>query len=157
LKAHGVPARSVLFEITEQVAVGSFSEAVPQIRELKAIGCEFAVDDFGTGYNSLSYLKRLPVQYIKIDGSFIQRLAVNRVDQAIVRSIADIARIMGKKTVAEFVGDEQTLQLIRDMGIDFAQGYYVGKPVEWREVEPVKAAEPKDAKVVPLPRTRRAR
>jgi diguanylate cyclase (GGDEF)-like protein len=129
LEKHKVPAKAVMFEITEQVAIGSFSEAVPQIRELRAMGCEFAVDDFGTGYNSLSYLKRLPVQYIKIDGSFISRLAVNRVDQTIVRSIADIARIMGKRTIAEFVGDERTLELIREMGIDYAQGYFIGKPL----------------------------
>jgi len=128
LKEHDVPAENVIFEITEQVAIGSFSEALPQILELKSIGCEFAVDDFGTGYSSLSYLKRLPVQYIKIDGTFIRRLSVSRVDQTIVRAIADIARIMGKETVAEFVGDESTLQLIRDIGIDYAQGFYVGEP-----------------------------
>ncbi len=128
LKVHKVPAQAVTFEITEQVAVGSFSEAVPQIRELKDAGCSFAVDDFGTGYSSLSYLKRLPVQYIKIDGSFIQRLSVNRVDQTIVRAIADIARIMGKQTIAEFVGDQETLTLIREIGIDYAQGYFLGEP-----------------------------
>ncbi len=128
LEQSGVPAGAVIFEITEQVAVGSFSEAVPQIRRLRDAGCTFAVDDFGTGYSSLSYLKRLPVQYIKIDGSFIKRLAVSRVDQSIVRAIADIARIMGKQTIAEFVGDEATKQVIREMGIDYAQGYLIGEP-----------------------------
>lgn len=128
LQAHGVPASAVIFEITEQVAVGSFSAAVPQLRELRAAGCEFAVDDFGTGYSSLSYLKRLPVQYIKIDGSFVQRLSVSKVDQAIVRAIADIARIMGKQTIAEFVGDSATLAIIREIGIDYAQGYHIGEP-----------------------------
>ena len=86
------------------------------------------MDDFGTGYSSLSYLKRLPVQYIKIDGSFIQRLSVSRVDQTIVRAIADIARIMGKQTIAEFVGDQETRALIEEMGIDYAQGYLIGPP-----------------------------
>lgn len=124
----GVPATAVIFEITEQVAVGSFSEAVPQIRALMEAGCSFAVDDFGTGYSSLSYLKRLPVRYIKIDGSFIQRLSVSRVDQTIVRAIADIARIMGKETIAEFVGDEKTRALIKSIGIDYAQGYLIGAP-----------------------------
>ncbi len=128
LEACGVPANAVIFEITEQVAVGSFSEAVPQIRALMEAGCTFAVDDFGTGYSSLSYLKRLPVQYIKIDGSFVQRLSVSRVDQTIVRAIADIARIMGKQTIAEFVGDEETKALIEEMGIDYAQGYLIGSP-----------------------------
>ncbi|MEM8765926.1 MAG: EAL domain-containing protein [Pseudomonadota bacterium] len=130
LAVHKVPASAVIFEITEQIAIGSFSEAVPQLKALRSAGCEFAVDDFGTGYSSLSYLKRLPVQYIKIDGSFVQRLAVNRVDQTIVRAIADIARIMGKKTIAEFVGDAATLELIREIGIDYAQGYHVGAPAE---------------------------
>lgn len=150
----GVPADAVIFEITEQVAVGSFSEAAPQIRALMEAGCTFAVDDFGTGYSSLSYLKRLPVQYIKIDGSFIQRLSVSRVDQAIVRAIADIARIMGKQTIAEFVGDDETKTLIREMGIDYAQGFLIGAP------EPEIGAAGKDgrderARVVSLDRRRR--
>ena len=72
----------------------------------------------------------MPVQYIKIDGAFIQRLAVNRVDQAIVRAIAEIARIMKKRTIAEFVGDEETLTLIREMGIDYAQGFHISEPLE---------------------------
>jgi len=134
LDKHRVPATSVIFEITEQVAIGSFSDAVPQIKALVDRGCEFAVDDFGTGYSSLSYLKRLPVQYIKIDGVFIRKLAESEVDQTIVRAVVDIARIMGKKTVAEFVGDEQTFDLIRKIGIDYAQGYFIGKPT--REIEP---------------------
>jgi len=144
LEACGVPAKAVIFEITEQVAVGSFSEAVPQIRRLMSAGCTFAVDDFGTGYSSLSYLKRLPVQYIKIDGSFIQRLAVSRVDQSIVRAIADIARIMGKETIAEFVDDEQTKALLRDIGIDYAQGYLIGKP------KPIIGKAGDTARVVPI-------
>lgn len=150
LEQHGVPASALMFEITEQVAVGSFSEAVPQIRRLMEAGCTFAVDDFGTGYSSLSYLKRLPVQYIKIDGSFIQRLAVSRVDQSIVRAIADIARIMGKQTIAEFVGDEATRQIIREFGIDYAQGYLIGKPGP----DPVPQGE--SARVVPITDARRA-
>lgn len=150
LRIHGVPADAVIFEITEQVAVGSFSSAVPQIRELRSAGCEFAVDDFGTGYSSLSYLKRLPVQYIKIDGSFIQRLSISRVDQTIVRAIADIARIMGKKTIAEFVGDADTLTLIREIGIDYAQGYHVGEPRR------VPAGGAGQDRVVPIERARRA-
>ena len=151
LKAHNVPAAAVIFEITEQVAVGSFSEAVPQIQQLRSLGCDFAVDDFGTGYSSLSYLKRLPVQYIKIDGSFIRRLAVNRVDQTIVRAIADIARIMGRQTIAEFVGDEETLTLIREIGIDYAQGYHLGEPSPL-----LPGDEPEKATVIRLERNRRA-
>ena len=154
LQECGVPANAVIFEITEQVAVGSFSEAVPQIRALMDAGCTFAVDDFGTGYSSLSYLKRLPVQYIKIDGSFIQRLSVSLVDQTIVRAIADIARIMGKETIAEFVGDEATRSLIQEIGIDYAQGYLIGAPQA--EIEDQTASESADggATVVPLAQVR---
>ncbi|MCP5180338.1 MAG: EAL domain-containing protein [Pseudomonadales bacterium] len=149
LDEHQVPAANIIFEITEQVAIGSFSDAVPQIRALVERGCEFAVDDFGTGYSSLSYLKRLPVQYIKIDGVFIRRLVDSEVDQAIVRAVVDIARIMGRKTVAEFVGDEATFNLIRDLGIDYAQGFHVGKPA--RNIP----AHPQD-NIIPLPAPRSA-
>jgi diguanylate cyclase (GGDEF)-like protein len=128
LELHDLPAQAIILEITEQVAVGSFSQAVPQIEQLMKQGCEFAVDDFGTGYSSLSYLKKLPVQYIKIDGVFIQKLVSSRADQTIVRAISDIARIMGKETIAEFVSDAATLTLIQEIGIDYAQGYHVGKP-----------------------------
>jgi diguanylate cyclase (GGDEF)-like protein len=152
LGRHGLPAAALILEITEQVAIGSFSDAVPQIRDLIDMGCEFAVDDFGTGYSSLSYLKRLPVQYIKIDGVFIRRLTESRVDQTIVRAIADIARIMGKLTVAEFVGDEQTLELIREIGIDYAQGYYIGKPASTLNLAGQSAQQ-----VVPLNQARKKR
>lgn len=128
LNRFNLPGSCVIFEITEQVAIGSLTDTVSQIKELVELGCEFAVDDFGTGYSSLSYLKALPVQYIKIDGTFIARLAESRIDQTIVQAIADIARIMGKKTVAEFVGDQRTLQIISSIGIDYAQGFHVGKP-----------------------------
>ena len=153
LKEHAVPAEAIIFEITEQVAIGSFSEALPQIVELKKLGCEFAVDDFGTGYSSLSYLKRLPVQYIKIDGTFIRRLGRNRIDQTIVRAIADIARIMGKHTIAEFVGDEETMSIIREIGIDYAQGYYVGEPAPSLDGP----AGPTSSRVVSLSEVRAAR
>lgn len=128
LERNNIPADAIIFEITEQVAISSFSDAIPQIKALVERGCEFAVDDFGTGYSSLSYLKRLPVRYIKIDGVFIRKLAESEVDQTIVKAIVDIARIMGKETIAEFVGDEVTWDLIRRIGIDYAQGFYLGKP-----------------------------
>lgn len=128
LDRHHVPADRIIFEITEQVAISSFSDAVPQIRALVERGCEFAVDDFGTGYSSLSYLKRLPVKYIKIDGVFIRKLVESEVDQTIVKAIVDIARIMGKETIAEFVGDAATAELIQRIGIDYAQGFHIGKP-----------------------------
>ena len=128
LESHKLPHSSIILEITEQVAIGSVSQAIPQINQLVALGCEFAVDDFGTGYSSLSYLKKLPVQYIKIDGVFIQRLTEDQADQTIVKAICDIARFLGKRTVAEYVEDAKTLSLVRELGIDYAQGFFLGKP-----------------------------
>jgi EAL domain-containing protein (putative c-di-GMP-specific phosphodiesterase class I) len=92
------------------------------------MGCKFALDDFGVGFSSFSHLKHLPVDYLKIDGSFIRDLAFNAVDQHLVQAIVGVARGLGKRTIAEFVGDDETLQLLRGYGVDFAQGYFIGHP-----------------------------
>jgi len=92
------------------------------------MGCKFALDDFGVGFSSFSHLKHLPVDYLKIDGSFIRDLARNTVDQHLVQAIVGVARGLGKRTIAEFVGDDETLQLLRAYGVDFAQGYFIGQP-----------------------------
>ena len=137
---HRLDPAAVVFEITEQVAVGSVADATRQIRELTALGCEFAIDDFGAGYSSLNYLKQLPVQYIKIDGAFVGRLMDSAVDQVIVRSVAQIAHTLGKKTVAEFVSSESALALLGRLGVDYVQGFHVGRPAPTLVVEPVRAA-----------------
>ncbi len=128
IERHGLEPAAVVFEVTEQVAVGNVTEAARQIRALMTLGCEFAIDDFGAGYSSLNYLKQLPMHYIKIDGAFIGRLIDSPVDQVIVRSIAEIAHSLGKRTVAEFVGSEATVALLRKLGIDYAQGFHIGRP-----------------------------
>ncbi|MFB3103729.1 MAG: EAL domain-containing protein, partial [Pseudomonadales bacterium] len=128
LERNNLPASSIILEITEQVAIGSVSQAIPQITQLVEQGCQFAVDDFGTGYSSLSYLKKLPVQYIKIDGAFIHRLTEDKADQTIVKAVSDNARLLGKSTIAEYIEDEKTLNLVRKLGIDYAQGFFIGKP-----------------------------
>jgi diguanylate cyclase (GGDEF)-like protein len=119
---------AVVLEITEQVAVRHLGQAGGLIRDLMAIGCRFALDDFGTGFSSFNYLKHLPVDYIKIDGSFVSNMANDRIDQAMVKSIIQVAKTVGKQTIAEFVQNEETLQMLRDLGVDYAQGYYLGKP-----------------------------
>ena len=119
---------SIVLEITEQVAVRNLGGARRQIETLSEFGCKFAIDDFGAGYSSYSYLKRLPVDYIKIDGSFIRDLATDEVDKTIVKSISQIAKATNKLTVAEHVGDAATYDLLLDLGVDYAQGFYVGKP-----------------------------
>ena len=99
-----------------------------QISKLRKMGCELALDDFGTGYSSFSYLQRLEVDYIKIDGSFVRELVDNRVDQKMVRLIAEIGREAGMKTVAEYVQSAPALMLLGELGVDMAQGYFIGRP-----------------------------
>lgn len=120
----------VCFEITETAAIAKLSEAEKFISALKAMGCQFALDDFGAGFSSFAYLKHLPVDKIKIDGSFVQGMADSRIDQAMVQSMNQVAHALGKQTIAEYVENSATLQLLRDYGVDYAQGHYIGKPRE---------------------------
>lgn len=125
---HPELASQVIFEITETAAVADFALARAFIEDVRAMGCAFSLDDFGVGFSSFYYLKNLPVDYVKIDGSFIRNLADSPDDQVFVRALAEVARGFGKRTVAEFVGDERSLGFLRSYGVDYAQGYYVGKP-----------------------------
>jgi EAL domain-containing protein (putative c-di-GMP-specific phosphodiesterase class I) len=95
---------------------------------LKKQGCQFALDDFGSGLSSFAYLKTLPVDFLKIDGSFVKDIADDDVDLALVRSINDVGKVMGKQTIAEFVENDAILQLLREINVDFAQGYGLGRP-----------------------------
>ena len=128
LREHQLPPGSVIFEITEQFAMRHLSRVEKQINAIRKLGCEFAIDDFGTGYSSFSYLKNLPVDYLKIDGSFVENLDKDPVDQTMVRLIAEIGRAAGLKTIAEYVQSQATMTLLRKYGIDYAQGFFVGKP-----------------------------
>ena len=121
---------AVTFEVTETVAIARMTDAKAFIARLKAIGCQFALDDFGSGFSSYSYLKYLPADYLKIDGTFVQGLADDPVDQAIVQSMNQVAHASGKETIAEFVENARSLELLRRYGVDFAQGYHVGRPSE---------------------------
>jgi EAL domain-containing protein (putative c-di-GMP-specific phosphodiesterase class I) len=124
----GINPASLVLEITETAAIADISQARKFINTLKQIGCQFALDDFGVGYSSFSQLKNLPVDYLKIDGSFIKNLSENSVDRHLVKAIVEVAHGLGKYTIAEFVEDEYTLQMLRQLGVDYAQGYYIGKP-----------------------------
>ncbi|MBL8397746.1 MAG: EAL domain-containing protein [Candidatus Accumulibacter sp.] len=128
LAHHPLLPGAVIFEITETAAVSDFSAARTFMNAVRELGCAFALDDFGVGFSSFSYVKQLPVEYVKIDGSFVRTLVENPDDQVFVRALAEVARGFGKQTVAEFVEDELSLQMVRDFGIDYAQGYFVGKP-----------------------------
>ncbi|NOY62425.1 MAG: EAL domain-containing protein [Gammaproteobacteria bacterium] len=124
----GVRPERITFEITETAAIKNFAQTRKMIIELRALGCRFALDDFGTGFNSFSYLKQLPVDYLKIDGAFITNLINDPVDQTLVRSMIEIAKTLGKQTVAEFVENEQVLQMLKEYGVDYVQGYHIGMP-----------------------------
>ncbi len=134
LSATRIDPASLVLEVTETAAIANIDHAQQFLQTLKALGCGFALDDFGVGFSSFSHLKHLPVDYLKIDGGFIRDLARNTVDQHLVRAIVAVARGLGKRTIAEFVGDAETLTLLRGYGVDFAQGYHVGRPAPLQDV-----------------------
>ena len=135
LLGEGVAPGRIIFELTESVSMSDIKATQRMIKRLTELGCEFAVDDFGTGFSTFGFLKQFPAAFIKVDGSFISHLDNNPIDQVFVRAITDVARALGKKTVAEFVENEKVLHLIRDLGIDFAQGYHIGRPLPVEQLD----------------------
>ncbi len=123
-----MPLRSICFELTETAAIANFDKAARFFGELKSLGCLFSLDDFGAGMSSFGYLKHLPVDFIKIDGSFVKDVAHDPVDHAMVRAINDVGHVMGKKTIGESVDGEMCLAALREIGVDFAQGNWLAAP-----------------------------
>jgi diguanylate cyclase (GGDEF)-like protein/PAS domain S-box-containing protein len=119
---------SLIFEVTETAAVADIEQARGFAQSLAKLGCRFALDDFGAGYASFYYLKHLPISYLKIDGEFVRDLPDSPTDRLIVKALVDVCDGLGIKTIAEFVGDQRTMDMVRDLGVDFAQGYHLGKP-----------------------------
>lgn len=134
LDTHKIDPKSIVIEITEDSVVSDMSEALNFIAELRAVGCRFAIDDFGIGSSSLNCLRELPVDYLKIDGSFIRNLPDDQRNQHMVKAMVEMARGLGKQTVAEYVGCEKTIQMLSEYGVDYVQGYYISKPVELHEI-----------------------
>ncbi|MGN6277033.1 MAG: putative bifunctional diguanylate cyclase/phosphodiesterase [Solirubrobacterales bacterium] len=126
------PARCT-FEITQTARVDDFDTAAGFADRLTEFGCEVAIDDYGAGFGPFAYLKKVPFDVIKIDGTFIRDMPRNDADQLVVKAIVEIARGLGKRTIAEFVEDGDTTKMLRDYGVDMAQGYYLGKPVDAAE------------------------
>ncbi|TCK17425.1 diguanylate cyclase (GGDEF)-like protein [Thiogranum longum] len=128
LSASAVSPGQLCFEITETAAVSNLSSAIEFMEAMKDLGCQFALDDFGSGLSSFTYLKRLPVDYLKIDGSFVREIADDLISRAMVKSINDIGHVMGKQTIAEFVENPAILEQVRMLGVDYAQGYGIARP-----------------------------
>lgn len=129
LKKTGVPPENIIFEITETAAIGKLDNALKLINDLNEIGCKFSLDDFGSGLSSFAYLKSLPVDYLKIDGSFVRNMLNDKSDLDMVKAMNQISHTMGKETVAEFVESDQIMFALMDMGVDYAQGFGLGEPV----------------------------
>src|SRR5213075_469438 len=134
LEKHDVPPELLTFEITESSVMTNPGRSLPVLRALHAMGIRLSVDDFGTGYSSLAYLRRLPLNEIKIDKSFVQRLARDASDAVIVRSTIELAHNMGLNVVAEGVEDEATLERLRALGCDLVHGYFLSRPLAARDV-----------------------
>jgi diguanylate cyclase (GGDEF)-like protein/PAS domain S-box-containing protein len=125
---YAIPPETICFEITETVAISNLDNAVNLIKQLKKLGCSIALDDFGSGMSSLTYLKNLPVDYLKIDGSFVKNIARDRIDYATVECFNHISQIMNIKTIAEFVEDDVILRNLKQIGVNYAQGYGIERP-----------------------------
>ena len=135
ISASGVDPGKLIFEITETAAIVNVGQAKAFVEGLRDIGCEFAIDDFGAGFASFYYLKHLAFDYLKIDGEFITGLATSDTNKLVVRSMADIARGMGQRTIAEFVDTPATVELLNEYGVDYAQGYFTGRPLPIEDID----------------------
>lgn len=124
----------LMIEVTETAAIVDIDRAEKFIRSLKRLGCRFALDDFGIGFSSFSHLKHLPVDYLKIDGSFIRNLPSDKVDQQLVQAMVGMARALRRETIAEFVQNEATVEVLRELGVDYGQGHHLGRPAPTSEI-----------------------
>ncbi len=129
IRAAGVRPQMLCFEITETVAIINIDLAMEFIKTLKALGCSFSLDDFGTGMSSFEYLKTLPVDYLKIDGSFVKDIVTDDVQKAMVQSINQVGHMMGIQIIAEYVENDEIIQELREIGIDYGQGYGISRPM----------------------------
>ena len=125
---YNIPPITICFEITETAAITNFSHVLEFIREMKKIGCYFSLDDFGSGWTSFSYLKLLPVDFLKIDGSFVKEIAQDPHNFILVETINHLGHMMGLQTIAEYVENDEILDVLKEIGVNFAQGFCIAKP-----------------------------
>jgi EAL domain-containing protein (putative c-di-GMP-specific phosphodiesterase class I) len=128
LASHGTDPSRLVVELTETAAISDMERATAFCAGVQALGCAISLDDFGAGFGSFQYLKRLPFRYLKIDGEFIRGLPASPTDQLVVKALVGLVQGMGAQTIAEFVGDEPTMSMLRSYGVDYAQGFEVGRP-----------------------------
>ncbi len=124
----GVPPDRLVFEITETAAIGNIARATAFAHRLSDLGCMFALDDFGAGFGSFYYLKHLPFDYLKIDGEYVRHCAENETDRILISAVVQIAHGMGKRTIAEFITDQETVEVLTRLGVDYGQGFHLGRP-----------------------------
>jgi EAL domain-containing protein (putative c-di-GMP-specific phosphodiesterase class I) len=128
LERHGADPSRLVIEVTETASISDMPRAREFCERVHALGCAIALDDFGAGFGSFHYLKHLPFDYLKIDGAFIRGLPDSAHDQLVVKALVGLVREMGQQTIAEFVGDQRTIELLRELGVDYAQGFEIGRP-----------------------------
>ena len=136
LKAQNLPNGAICFEITETAAISNLARVVHFMQALKQLGCKFSLDDFGSGLSSFTYLKNLPVDYLKIDGQFIRNVVDDTVDESMVKAISEVGHAMGIETIAERVETRQVLEKLGALGVEFAQGYYIARPTSVQSFDP---------------------
>ena len=141
VKSSNIQAHNLCFELTETAAIQELETVSEFMQDMRELGCTFALDDFGSGLSSYGYLSSLTLDYLKIDGSFVCNIENNPTSKAIVKSFITLSHEMGLKTVAEFVENAEIAQVLRDMGIDFMQGYAFGKPEEFKAWQELYGAE----------------
>ena len=134
LNKSGIQGEKICFEITETATISNLSTAMKFISALKGFGCRFALDDFGSGLSSFGYLKNLSVDYLKIDGMFVKDIVDDPIDHAMVKSINEIGHVMGMQTIAEFVENDVIKGMLKEIGVDYVQGYGIGKPQSLNEL-----------------------
>ena len=140
LETQKLPTGAICFEITETAAISNVARVVHFMQTLRKLGCKFSLDDFGSGLSSFMYLKNLPVDYLKIDGQFIRNVVDDTVDESMVRAIREVGQAMGIETIAERVETRQVLEKLGTLGVEFAQGYYIARPVSVQHFEPWNSA-----------------
>ena len=128
LKEYEIEPSKICFEITETAAIANLDQATSFVQSLKDLGCYFALDDFGSGLSSFAYLKTLPVDFLKIDGMFVKDIHHDNVSRAMVKAINEMGHVLGKQTIAEYVENEDILKILKEIGVDFAQGFHAGRP-----------------------------